>query len=89
MTLNPSVNAGNIYFIPHIIGAVSAIVLAHVGLVVCYGLWWIELATLLMLVGVVILSRRFKALKEKIIYVVEFISIQMMIAGLAIGTNLQ
>ena len=85
MTLNPSVNAGNIYFIPHIIGAVSAIVLAHVGLVLCYQLWWVEVVTLAMLLFIFIQSRKNDFVNEHKIYFIEVCSIEMLLNGFMFG----
>ena len=50
MTVNPSVNSGKKFLIPHMIGAVSAITIGLLGLAVCFFSWKI-VALLVIIAG--------------------------------------
>lgn len=45
MTSNPSVNSGSKYYIPHMIGAIGAIILATLGLGISFGLWYMVIVS--------------------------------------------
>lgn len=91
MTCNPTVNGGNVYFIPHMIGAISAIVIANLCTGIYFGLWVIPALVAFLDIFVVIttLNRNIeehpKYNKENRLYWIEVISISGMILGMAIG----
>ena len=47
MTCNPSVNGGNIFYIPHMIGAIGAITLCILGMGICWNIWGMVIATVI------------------------------------------
>ena len=73
MTCNPSVNSGNIYFIPHMIGAVGAITLCILGVGISWGMWHHVLITAVALIALFVLMRK----DEHLIYYVEHCSLVM------------
>ena len=82
MTVNPSVNSGKKFLIPHMIGAVSAITIGLLGLAVCFFSWKI-VALLVIIAGfdifTVIQCKRNG--DEHMVYYIELISL----SGLMIG----
>lgn len=82
MTVNPSVNSGKKFLIPHMIGAVSAITIGLLGLAVCFFSWKI-VALLVIIAGfdifTVIQCKR--SGDEHMVYYIELISL----SGLMIG----
>lgn len=85
MTLNPSVNSGNIYFIPHMIGAISATVIAILGLGLTFGLWWMVWIAALTTCGFAV-SRILAKDKEHVVYYVEQAAFISLLLGFAIAT---
>lgn len=81
MTCNPSVNGGNIYFIPHMCGAITATVLCLLGLGVTFNLWWITLLSAVLIPVVWIAARNDK----NVVYVVEMMSYITLFIGFASG----
>lgn len=96
MTCNPTINRGNVYFIPHMIGATSAIALANIGLGLCYGTFgWVMCGILAaLLVGIIVGSSFISEEqckwfnKEVKLWWIEVVSIIFMVSGLAIGNFL-
>ena len=84
MTVNPSVNSGNIYFIPHMIGAISAITLGILLFGICYGMWSHVILTTIATVMVIIICTKNKS--ESKIYWIEQITL---IFGLFVGFGLK
>jgi hypothetical protein len=82
MTVNPSVNSGNKFLIPHMIGAVSAITLGLLGLAVCFFSWNI-VALLVIIAGfdifTVIQCKR--SGDEHMVYYIELISLSGLMVG--------
>lgn len=78
MTCNPSVNSGNIYFIPHMIGAIGAITLGILGLGICYGMWIFVGITVIELIITYFLWRK----DSSLIYFIELSSLIMLMIGL-------
>jgi len=91
MTMNPSVNGGNIYFIPHMVSAISAIAIGNISLGVMYGLWWMVglLALILGLIFIITQNRNHEEHplfnKENRLYWIEVVSISFYIIGLILG----
>lgn len=91
MTLNPSVTGGNIYFIPHMVSAISAITIANISLWVLYGLWWMCLGLVVAILLILMFTRnrnveQHPAFNEKNwLYWVEVVSISTYFLGLIIG----
>lgn len=83
MTCNPTINRGNVYFIPHLIGAIGAITLASLGIGLCFGLWWIVLAEILSLAITAFIN--IKKDTGHTVYWIEVVSISYMIIGLFLG----
>lgn len=81
MTCNPSVNGGNVYFIPHVIGAISGTVLALIGVGVTFGGWGIVLAAAVVIPIMWFVTRK----EENVIYFVEMNSYILLFAGLLFG----
>lgn len=76
MTVNPSVRSGDRYLIPHMIGAITATVLALLGLGISFGTWSMPICVACALVPIVITERK----DPSIIYIVEqicFISLMI------------
>lgn len=82
MTCNPSVNGGNIYFIPHMIGAIGAITLCILGMGICWNLWGMVIATVIDLLITFILLRK----DSHLVYFIEIVSLIMFMFGA--GLNL-
>lgn len=91
MTMNPSVNGGNVYFIPHMISAISAIVIGNISLGVLYGLWVLVGILAVVLVCIFILTRNRNHEEHPVfnkgnrLYWIEVASISMYIIGLIMG----
>lgn len=91
MTCNPRVNEGNIYFIPHMVGAVSAIVLANLGLGIYYHLWWLIILLVATLAAIAIVlhfrtpEQDSMFNKDTTLYWIEVASIFSLIIGLFAG----
>lgn len=81
MTCNPSVNSGNIYFIPHMIGAIGAITLCIIGMGVSWSLWWFVFLTVAFLLPIVLLLRK----DTHFIYYLELGSLVMFMLGATIN----
>ena len=81
ITCNQSVNSGNIYFIPHMIGAVGAIMLCILGVGISCGMWIHVLITSVALIALFVLMRK----DEHFIYYVEFYSLVMFMIGATIN----
>lgn len=77
MTCNPSVNGGNIYFIPHMLGAIGAITLAVLGLGICFGNWLLPILTAIGLVVLFIRRRK----DPSLVYWIEILSLSMLMIG--------
>lgn len=88
MAVNPSVNGGNIYFIPHIIGATSAITLGLFGLWICYDMWYMPVAALGLVSVILLSSKTNDYVNEHKIYFIEFFCILVLKFGMAIGNFL-
>lgn len=82
MTCNPSVNGGNIYFIPHILSAISAITICILGMGICWILWATVIATVIALLFIFILLRK----DSHLVYFIEIVSLIMFMFGA--GLNL-
>ena len=81
MTCNPSVNSGNIYFIPHIVGAIGAITLCILGVGISWGMWLHVLIDAVVLIAIFILRRKDKYL----IYDIEICSLVQFMSGATIN----
>ena len=81
MTCNPSVNSGNIYFIPHMVGAVGAITLCILGVGISWGMWLHVLIDAVVLIAIFILRRKDKYL----IYDIEICSLVQFMSGATIN----
>lgn len=77
MTCNPSVNSGNIYFIPHMVGAIGAITLCILGMGISWGMWYFVIATVFELAAVFVLFRKDK----HFVYYIEIVSLVMFMIG--------
>lgn len=85
MTCNPTVNGGNIYFIPHIFCAITAITLSLLGLYIVYNLnyyFWFCVITLL--ISYICIHKKFNC-----IYIIEILSLTLLIIGFLIMFLLQ
>lgn len=83
-TVNPTIDKGKKYFIPHMIGAIGAITLGLIALPLCYGLDLIVF-TLCALVGTImifVLSHYNKELDKYKIILIEWITISQLLGGL-------
>lgn len=78
MTVNPSVNSGDRYLIPHMIGAITAITLSILGLGICYGMWTFVGLTVVELIITYFLWRK----DSSLIYFIELSSLIMLMMGL-------
>ena len=77
MTVNPSVNSGNIYFIPHMIGAISGTIFIHAAVILKFYVQMhivpvllIEEAVFLSFILVTVLKRK----SQSYIYFIEMIA---------------
>lgn len=77
MTVNPSVNSGDRYLIPHMVGAISAITLCILGMGICWNLWGMVIATVIDLLITFILLRK----DSHLVYVIELVSLIMFMCG--------
>lgn len=82
MTCNPSVNGGNIYFIPHLTGAIGAITLCILGMGICWHLWGMVIVTVIDLLFTIILFRK----DSHLVYFIEHVSLILFMSGA--GLNL-
>lgn len=80
MTCNPSVNGGNIYFIPHMIGAIGAITLCIFGMGISWGMWYFVIATAFLLAVVFTLFRKDK----HFVYYIEIVSLVLFMIGASV-----
>lgn len=78
MTVNPSVNSGDRYLIPHMIGAITAITLSILGLGICYDMWIFVGITVIELIITYFLWRK----DSSLIYFIELSSLIMLMMGL-------
>ena len=78
MTVNPSVNSGDRYLIPHMIGAIIAITLGILGLGICYSMWsWVIITAIEVLITYLICRK-----SNSLIYFIELGSLTMLMFGL-------
>lgn len=82
MTCNPSVNGGDVFYIPHMIGAIGAITLCILGMGICWDLWEVVIATVIDLLFTFILLRK----DSHLVYFIELVSLIMFMFGA--GLNL-
>lgn len=80
MTCNPSVNGGNIYFIPHMIGAIGAITLCILGMGISWVMWYFVIATAFLLAVVFTLFRKDK----HFVYYIEIVSLVLFMIGASV-----
>lgn len=80
MTCNPSVNSGNIYFIPHMLGAIGAITLALLGLWICYGMWYVPAIAAVSLAVLFITQRK----NPSLVYWIEMLSLTLLMWGFGV-----
>lgn len=80
MTLNPTINRGNVYFIPHMIGACFAIISAILGLGIIYEFWIFIIIALILGVVLFLFFRK----KYNFTYIIEvtYLSYFILIAGI-------
>lgn len=83
MTVNPTINRGNVYYIPHMIGAIGAITLASLGIGLCFGLWWVVIAEAISLIITALINK----IKDTghTVYWIEVVAISYMIIGMFLG----
>lgn len=81
MTINPSVKVKRI-FVFHMIGAIGALIMAVLGVWLYYGLFKL----FLIFVGIIGLSAFLLCKRSNITYIVEVISIAVIVIGMTIGT---
>ena len=78
MTCNPSVNSGNLFYIPHILSAISAISISLIGLFIVYNLKYYFIFCVLSIIISYIATRK----KTYTIYIIELISLIELMIGL-------
>lgn len=81
MTCNPSVNGGDVYFIPHMVGAIAGTVFALLGVGVTFGGWGLVLTAAVVIPFFWFVNRK----DDNVIYFVEMCSYIMLFVGLGCG----
>ena len=78
MTCNPSVNGGDVFYIPHVLCAVGAISISLLGLLIVYNLKYYFIFCVLSIIISYIATRK----KVYTIYIIELVSLTDLMVGL-------
>lgn len=87
MAVNPSVNSGDRYLIPHMIGAIGAITLGILGLGICYNMWTTVIITGIgcVLLWVLIKIINNKKISDSFVYFLELYTLTSLMTGFCIS----